>query len=86
MGDGTTVTCYGRAPRTRSPGGATPSPDCGHLYVRPSFEQPGGRYQGTATAHWTVTWSAPALSAGGTFTETRTTELTADVREVQVVN
>ncbi|MFC8593141.1 hypothetical protein [Streptomyces atroolivaceus] len=54
--------------------------------MRPSSEQPGGRYQGTATAHWTVTWSAPALSVGGTFTETRITELTADVREVQVVN
>ncbi|MEV5672849.1 MULTISPECIES: hypothetical protein [unclassified Streptomyces] len=52
----------------------------------PSSVQPGGRYRGTATAAWTVTWTAPALGDGGRFTETRQTEFTADVREVQVVN
>ncbi|WSR53327.1 hypothetical protein OG279_37595 (plasmid) [Streptomyces sp. NBC_01201] len=61
-------------------------PDCGHLYEMPSSVQPGGRYRGTATAAWTVTWTAPALGDGGRFTETRQTEFTADVREVQVVN
>ncbi|MEU0304675.1 ATP/GTP-binding protein [Streptomyces sp. NPDC006175] len=86
MGDGTTVTCHGPGtPYTKSRG-ATPSPDCGHLYERPSSQQPGGRYQGTATSTWTITWTAPALGDGGTFTETRQTAFTADVREVQVLN
>ncbi|MFE6189294.1 ATP/GTP-binding protein [Streptomyces sp. NPDC056465] len=62
--------------------GATPSPDCGHLYERPSYGQPDGRYQATSIA----TWTAPALNDGGTFTETRATEFTADVHEVQAVN
>ncbi|MGW0785039.1 hypothetical protein [Streptomyces sp. NPDC002913] len=66
--------------------GKAVSPDCGHLYERPFSEQPGGRFKGTATATWTVTWTAPALNDGGTFTETRQTPFTADVREVQVVN
>ncbi|QBR04493.1 hypothetical protein D7Y56_00010 (plasmid) [Streptomyces sp. S501] len=64
----------------------TSSPDCGHVYERSSSERPGGRYRGTATATWTVTWAAPALNDGGRFTETRTTAFTAAVHEVQVVN
>nr|WTB34975.1 hypothetical protein OG781_40825 [Streptomyces sp. NBC_00830] len=39
-----------------------------------------------ATAAWTVTWTAPALSDGGRFTESRASAFTADVREVQVVD
>ncbi|MER5556214.1 hypothetical protein ABT001_31875 [Streptomyces sp. NPDC002793] len=79
MGDGTTVTCHGPGtPYAKSRGG--------HLYERPFSEQPGGRFKGTATAHWTVTWTAPALGDGGQFTETRATGFTADVREVQVLN
>ncbi|MFD9749153.1 ATP/GTP-binding protein [[Kitasatospora] papulosa] len=84
MGDGTTVTCHGTPYRKSQE--VTSSPDCGHLYERPSSEQPGGRYRGTATAAWTVTWTAPALNHGGTFTETRATGFTAAVHEVQVVN
>ncbi|MFD9541210.1 hypothetical protein [Streptomyces sp. NPDC060022] len=45
-----------------------------------------GRYKGTPTATWTVTWTAPALNDGGTCTETRQTAFTADGREVPVVN
>ncbi|MGW8863737.1 ATP/GTP-binding protein [[Kitasatospora] papulosa] len=86
MGDGTTVTCRGPGTPYRQSRGKAMSPDCGHLYERPSYEQPGGRFQGTATATWTVTWTAPALNDGGTFTETRTTPFTAAVHEVQVVN
>lgn len=44
------------------------------------------RPAGIVTATWTVTWTAPALNDGGQFTETRATEFTADVHEVQVVN
>ncbi|MFE2764604.1 hypothetical protein [Streptomyces halstedii] len=40
----------------------------------------------TATATWSITWTAPALNDGGTFTETRRSEFTARVHEVQVVN
>ncbi|MFE4695338.1 ATP/GTP-binding protein [Streptomyces sp. NPDC056749] len=86
MGDGTTVTCHGPGTPYRTSRGKAVSPDCGHLYERPSSEQPGGRYQGTATATWTVTWTAPALNYGGQFTELRATEFTAAVHEVQVVN
>ncbi|GAA3017483.1 ATP/GTP-binding protein [Streptomyces fulvorobeus] len=86
MGDGTTVTCRGPGTPYAKSRGKAMSPDCGHLYERPSSEQPEGRYQGTATATWTITWSAPALNDGGQFTETRASEFTADVREVQVVN
>ncbi|MFE7365786.1 ATP/GTP-binding protein [[Kitasatospora] papulosa] len=86
MGDGTTVTCRGPGTPYRQSRGKAMSPDCGHLYERPSYEQPGGRFKGTATATWTITWTAPALNDGGTFTETRTTPFTAAVHEVQVVN
>ncbi|MFF5900912.1 hypothetical protein ACFY8O_34050 [Streptomyces argenteolus] len=86
MGGGTTVACRGPGTPYTKAQGKTPSPDGGHLYERPSAQQPGGRYKGTAIATWTVTWTAPALGDGGQFTETRATEFTADVREVQVVN
>ncbi|MFF2174768.1 hypothetical protein [[Kitasatospora] papulosa] len=86
MGDGTTVTCRGPGTPYRQSRGKAMSPDCGHLYEQPSYEQPGGRFQGTATAAWTVTWTAPVLNDGGIFTEIRTTPFTAVVHEVQVVN
>ncbi|WP_327379190.1 ATP/GTP-binding protein [Streptomyces sp. NBC_01212] len=86
MGDGATVTCHGPGTPYRKSQEVTSSPDCGHLYERPSYEQPGGRFKGTATATWTVTWTAPALGDGGQLTETRATEFTAAVREVEVVN
>ncbi|MFD5872141.1 hypothetical protein [Streptomyces sp. NPDC060322] len=82
MGDGTTVACHGPGTPYAKSRGKAMSPHCGHLYERPSSEQPGGRYQGTATA----TWTAPALSDGGQFTETRATGFTVGVHEVQVVN
>ncbi|MEU5417527.1 ATP/GTP-binding protein [Streptomyces clavifer] len=86
MGDGATVTCHGPGTPYRKSREVTESPDCGHLYERPSYDEPDGRYRGTATSTWTITWSAPALGDGGTFTETRQTPFTVDVREVQVVN
>ncbi|MFE9912523.1 ATP/GTP-binding protein [Streptomyces clavifer] len=86
MGDGATVTCHGPGTQYRKPREVTESPDCGHLYERPSYDEPGGRYRGTATSAWTITWSAPALGDGGQFTETRQAPFTVDVREVQVVN
>ncbi|MER5619282.1 hypothetical protein [Streptomyces sp. NPDC002215] len=55
-------------------------------WERSAADQPDGRYKGTATATWTVTWTAPALGDGGEFTETRQTAFTAAVGEVQVLN
>ncbi|MFJ8770358.1 ATP/GTP-binding protein [Streptomyces clavifer] len=86
MGDGATVTCHGPGTPYRKSREVTESPDCGHLYEQASYDEPGGRYRGTATAAWTVTWTAPALGDGGQFTETRQAPFTVDVREVQVVN
>ncbi|MEU9530490.1 ATP/GTP-binding protein [Streptomyces sp. NPDC053705] len=59
MGDGASVTCHGPGTPYRKSREVTESPDCGHLYERPSYEEPGGRYRGTVTAAWTITWSAP---------------------------
>ncbi|MFE3476232.1 ATP/GTP-binding protein [Streptomyces bacillaris] len=86
MGDGTTVTCHGPGTKYTPDQGKNMSPDCGHRYQRPSADQPSARYQGTTTATWTITWTAPALGDEGTFTETRQTTWTARVGEVQVLN
>ena len=83
MGDGTTVTCQG--PGTVYTGDvepATPSPTCGHTYQ----QVPQGTaksYTVTATAHWTVTWTAMGESATVTDSTSSTTEL--PVGELQVV-
>ncbi|MEU2959018.1 hypothetical protein [Streptomyces albidoflavus] len=37
------------------------------------------------TAHWSIDWTTTGGDAG-TLTETRTTELVADLREAQVLN
>ncbi|MFE9913188.1 ATP/GTP-binding protein [Streptomyces clavifer] len=86
MGDGTTVTCRGPGTPYKKSREVISSPDCGHLYERASYDEPGGRYRGTATSTWTITWTAPALGDGGRFTETRPTPFTAEIHEVQVVN
>ncbi|MFE9908643.1 hypothetical protein [Streptomyces clavifer] len=56
------------------------------LRAAPPTRSRAGRYKGTATSTWTITWTAPALGDGGTFTESRQAPFTVDVREVQVVN
>lgn len=83
MGDGTIVTCAGPGTRHSAdvePG--TPSPTCGHTYQR----VPRGSaksYTVTATAHWSITWTALGESATVTDTTSSTTEL--PVGELQVV-
>lgn len=86
MGDGTTVTCTGPGTRYDASRGKAPSPDCGHLYEVTSTAQRGGKYAGTATATWTVQWTAQGLGDAGEFPEVRETPFTAAVGEVQVLN
>ncbi|MET8747877.1 ATP/GTP-binding protein [Streptomyces sp. NPDC004728] len=86
MGDGTTITCHGPGTPYSADHGKSTSPDCGHRYERSAADQPDGRYKGTATATWTITWTAPALNDGGTFTETRQTTFSVRGGEVQVLN
>ncbi len=58
LGDGTQVTCAGPGTPWR-PGDnpAAASPDCGHVFLRPSADQPGGAYAVTARVHWRVDWA-----------------------------
>ncbi|MEV7167536.1 ATP/GTP-binding protein [Streptomyces microflavus] len=86
MGDGTTVTCHGPGTPYSPEHSKAMSPDCGHRYQRAASDKPDGRYRGTATATWSITWTAPALGDEGEFTETRATAWTAWIGEVQVLN
>lgn len=62
MGDGTMETCETTTPWTEGVQPGTPSPTCGHTYLTPSL--PKGNYTITATAHWSVDWTA--LGQAGT--------------------
>lgn len=89
MGDGSApVICDGPGSVYTSAVGKAPSPDCGHTYAKASAPQrKGGRFQGEATATWTVDWQVTAgPGETGTFTEVRQSPFTVDVREVQVLN
>ena len=60
------------------------SPDCGHIYMRSSANQPDKSYTVTATSDWIITWSG----AGQTGTTrlgglTRSTQIT--IGEAQVL-
>ncbi|MEV6332872.1 hypothetical protein [Streptomyces sp. NPDC051909] len=83
MGDGKTVTCAGPGTPYTPDHGKSRSPTCGHRYEQAAYDKPGQHYKGSATATWTVEWSAPALGDAGTLTETRTTPFTVRVVEVQ---
>jgi len=61
MGDGSSVSCGKRTPRT-SVGGSMPSPDCGYAYSKNSAAQNGGTYTISATSHWTVRWTGGGQS------------------------
>lgn len=65
MGDGTTVTCAGRAAKGTpySAGhGRQDSPTCGHRYTKTSGDQPDNAYTVTATSYWVVNWSGAGQS------------------------
>lgn len=84
-GDGAKVVC--RGPGTAYADNMTagaPSPDCGHIYTRPSAGQPGEAFHVTATITWAVTWSG--AGAGGTLPVlTSTAEAAFRVAESQAL-
>lgn len=85
MGDGATVTCVG--PGTAWTSGTDPSaasPDCGHVYRRPSAGAPGGAYTVSVAVTWEVTWAGAGQS--GTVPGLSTTgQVQTQVQESQAV-
>ena len=93
MGDGKQVTCTHTTKYQPLPDdhfGPWDSPDCGYTYRKlpktknPSYPQDWCReYTMTATAHWTITWSA--LDATGKIPMTRTQTKRLPIIELQSV-
>ena len=78
MGDGTTVTCYGRGTPYEDRYGVAASPDCGHTYTVP------GTYTVSATSYWTANWSGIGRTGTIPLQFTSTTQIVE--AEVQVLN
>ncbi|MFP5416783.1 MAG: hypothetical protein ACLGHZ_07875 [Actinomycetes bacterium] len=81
MGDGTSVTCARTQPYVRGqvdPG--APSPVCGHTYQQAPRS---GSHTVTATAHWSVAWTAAGLS--GTLPTTMSASRVVPVGELQAL-
>ncbi|PJM80626.1 hypothetical protein CH313_26930 [Streptomyces sp. TSRI0384-2] len=78
MGEGR-ATCHRPGTQCTADQGKAPSSDCGHRFERP------GEYPEIGTARWNIDWTATG-GDGGALTESRTTELVADLRETQVLN
>ena len=74
-GDGTSSVCNQMRPRPTNLDPLTPSPDCGHTYLRR------GDYTITATAGWAVTWQA--LGQSGTLPLSTRATSAIPVREFQ---
>lgn len=83
LGDGTTITCTGAGTPYRDEFGAQPSPTCGHTYVHPSTELPGGTYHVSATAVWDVAWTGGGQSGRIPFDVTSETSIR--ISEVQAL-
>ncbi|MFV0452120.1 MAG: hypothetical protein ACK5LS_07735, partial [Propioniciclava sp.] len=84
FGDGTTTTCREMTAYSRTRAGyelGDPSPTCGHMYEYPSL--PDGDYTVTATASWTVQWSA--LGFSGTLTGESVATRDIPVGELQAI-
>ncbi|MFE7037621.1 ATP/GTP-binding protein [Streptomyces sp. NPDC057621] len=84
MGDGSSVTCTGPGTVYRTSYGLKASPDCGHVYTRPSADTSGGTYTVTATSTWVIDWQGGGAS--GQLTEIRTSSVTVAIVESQAVN
>jgi hypothetical protein len=82
MGDGTKVTCAGVGTRWGpwvTAGQA--SPDCGHVYKKPSL--PKGSYTVTATTYWSVEWTVTGQT--GVIPFVQSAQTTIPVGELQVL-
>ncbi|MFD6285357.1 ATP/GTP-binding protein [Streptomyces sp. NPDC060205] len=84
MGDGSSVTCTGPGTVYRKSYGLKASPDCGHVYTRPSADTSGGTYTVTATSTWVINWQGGGAS--GQLTEIRTSSVAVAIIESQAVN
>ena len=60
MGDGASVTCTSMTKYSAAVKPGTASPNCGHVYTKPSL--PKGKYTVRAVADWDVTWSVAGFS------------------------
>ena len=84
MGDGTTVTCRTAGTPYKASYGQKRSPDCGHVYMTSSADQPDKSYTVTATSDWVITWAGAGqtgtIRLGGL---TRSTQIT--IGEAQVL-
>ncbi len=82
MGDGRSVTCTSMSRYSDAVKAGAPSPDCGHVYWRPSL--PKGSYPVTATAHWDVAWSVAGMS--GIVPVTRIASRQLPIGELSALN
>jgi len=73
MGDGASVTCASAGTARPGGGGREASPDCGHIYDKPSATETAGdgAYPIAATSYWSIDWT------GGGRTGTLALDLTA---------
>lgn len=76
-GDGTTSTCTQMRPRPPRVEPMTPSPDCGHTYMK------AGDYTVTATASWAVNWQA--LGQSGQIPLSSSAARTMPIRQFRTV-
>lgn len=84
MGDSSSVTCTGPGTVYEKSYGLKESPDCGHVYTRPSVSLPGGTYKVTATSTWVINWQGGG--ANGQLTEVRDSSVAVSIVESQAVN
>lgn len=85
MGDGHSVTCHGPGTPWR-PGASEPgSSDCSHTFQYVSARQPDGRYHGSVTIEWDVSWRASNGESGSLGVARRSTPFALTVGERQAV-
>ncbi len=86
LGDGANVTCTGPGTAYKKAFGLKKSPDCGHTYMQPSSDEPGGTYKVTATSTWVVDWQVSGGGESGQLTEVRDSSVAVAIVESQAVN
>lgn len=82
MGDGNMVHCTTPGTVYQDAMGWAKSPDCGYVYPHRSAGQPGGKFNMTATAHYSVTWSGAYV---GTVNLTTSSTAGVTIGEYQVL-